>query len=592
MGITSKIKTPHGAFIIWNYKNRLGNYEQTDAHSIEEIVVSTKTVISMTTTKRKSTPAGAFEVRLAPNLNWISKITPGSWCAILMSQNTPINIKSGSNLGTADEKTMKMLGRIDSVRIAVDVDQETGTRKTEYVITGVDWGAVFDTKVYIDPINANNILDKVSSIGHAALITADGMILDWSQDLPTSTNMVAALMKVWGAPLSGAIGSVESALEGSVNKADTGSQKIIPPIQLTSDSQFLMPSAVASYMGFINKTTFMTKSHMEDIIKLYAGVLKGYNQYEDNKEAFGFIDPHSLYKVNTLWQMLMDNCNSTINELVTDMAFVGGLCELRLLKRVKPFINRDFFPGSFYPHVQNNISKFSNVKANFIPYTDVININAGTNWRDRVNFIEIRPQQQLVQINFDSAVKLEQQVIYQQAYEREGFRPLVETTKYMPFSLSGELDPFGMTQWKNLLAEWYFNTDLMLNGSMTIMGQDFYIAVGDNIQVNSKVLGLGAFNSPQSQGAGSEDTYLLAHVESVSHQFGVNPETGARSFYTTVNFVRGIITDKNRVILSPFELATALDPSAADLPQTGEKNTNVYVSTSHPGVKAFDTGKG
>lgn len=585
MGITSKVRTPHAAAIIWNYKERLGNYGATDVHAIEEIIVSTKTLVGITTSKRKSSPAGQFEMRLAPNINWVSKITPGSWCVLLMSQDTKINISSNSSgLGTANPKTLKMLGRIDSVRVAVDVDQTTGARKTEYVVTGTDWGSVFDTKVYIDPINTNNVLDNTSTIGHAALLTADSLITDWkNKGLPSSTETINAILKIWGTPLGGAIGSIEAAINGSVDKSQTGPQFAI---QLTSDSQFLVPTQVAQYMGFVNSVTQMTQKNIHEILDVKAGVLTGPNEYEDTRESYGFLDPHSLYRINTLWQLLTDNCNSTLNELVTDLGFNGlGQCKLQLFKRIKPFANRLIFPGWYYPQVAQNTSSFSNIRTEHIPLTDVLNINAGTNWRDRVNFIEIRPQQQLLPENSEVAIKFEAQVIYKEAYEREGFRPLIESTKYMPFDIFGKTpSPLEATRWKYLLAEWYFNTDIMLNGSVTILGQDQYIAVGDNIKIDSTVLGTGSFSNPQStsKSAGSS-TYLVAHVESVSHTFSVDQTTGARTFLTTINFVRGIIADQSGVIVSPIQLASALDKSAGVQPIN---NNNVIVSGSP--AKTFD----
>ena len=142
MSVNPRIRTPHAAVIIWNYKERLGNYGASDVHDIEEVIVSSKTLIGISTSKRKSSPVGQFELRLAPNINRVAKLTPGSWCAIMMSQRALPPIGSDGKILTADEKSMKMLGRIDSVRVAVDVDQETGARRTEYLVTGTDWGSV------------------------------------------------------------------------------------------------------------------------------------------------------------------------------------------------------------------------------------------------------------------------------------------------------------------------------------------------------------------------------------------------------------------------------------------------------------------
>jgi hypothetical protein len=229
--------------------------------------------------------------------------------------------------------------------------------------------------------------------------------------------------------------------------------------------------------------------NFSQIIDRQDGVLSSYDTYSgDNKESNGFPDPASMYKVNSFWQILTDNCNPVVNELVTDMRWGDGKCNLCLYKRVKPFLNRSNFEGSDQPQVQKNLSKFSNVRRVKIDLEDVVSINAGTNWRDKFNFIEIRPQPQLNQTNFDTMVKVQSQVVDRKAYERDGFKPLMQTAYYMPFNGS-EPAPLEALQWKYLMREWYFNTHLMLNGSVTFIGQNQYIQVGDNIQIDSTVLG-------------------------------------------------------------------------------------------------------
>src|ERR1039458_713487 len=86
-----KIVTPHAAIIIWNYSDRL-TADPTNAstlNNLEQIVLSTISCISIQTSKSKGSPVGSFQAVLAPTRDWVSTITAGSWCAILMS-NQPI----------------------------------------------------------------------------------------------------------------------------------------------------------------------------------------------------------------------------------------------------------------------------------------------------------------------------------------------------------------------------------------------------------------------------------------------------------------------------------------------------------------------
>ena len=130
---------------------------------VDQIVLNTTSLLSISTSKDKSKPAGSFEIRLAPTKNWVTAITPGSWCIILMS-NSAINDKAKYGGGRVDEKSFKMLGRIESVRGVIEVDQATGARKTGYIVQGVDWGTIFDSTLYVDPLNRAG---DGSSIGEA-----------------------------------------------------------------------------------------------------------------------------------------------------------------------------------------------------------------------------------------------------------------------------------------------------------------------------------------------------------------------------------------------------------------------------------------
>jgi hypothetical protein len=155
-----RIKTPHAAVLIWNYVDRIdtptGEFDATGVTKLNEIenetkpvIVSTLSCVSIQTNKSKSSPEGSFNLVLAPYKNWTSTLTAGSWCAVLMS-NTPI---TEDDLTRADREKVKMLGRIETVRTETNVDDE-GARHTMYYVSGIDWGSIFSSQLYIDPLIA------------------------------------------------------------------------------------------------------------------------------------------------------------------------------------------------------------------------------------------------------------------------------------------------------------------------------------------------------------------------------------------------------------------------------------------------------
>lgn len=599
----SKVTNPSGALIIWNYKNRFdANTPNEDPHSIEQVIINSASLMGMSTQKHKSKPAGNFSCTLAPTKNWTAIITPGSWCALLISRNKISSI-SQDNIGTANEESFRMLGRIDSCRLAVTVDDD-GTRYTQYIVTGRDWGSVFDTKVYLDPVFINSVLSTAGSIGHAARLLLDDLVLSYNKgNLPTSTDVVKSLIKIWASisdvifkksppQPSPAIPGFEDvpSFNFSPNSSQQGSQEL--PIKqapgdllIGTDKVFTLPKEVATFMKQGPFTGAAASFYY--LIQLYSGVLTGYDNYDNgHSNDYGIPSTLSLSGAFTLWQILIDNANLILNELVTDIKFVNGDPVFALYKRVKPFINRNLLRdkegAGRKPQVIKNISKFKHVKRTLIPKEDVISIDAGTNWRQRVNFIEIQFSPSLFSkqhdFNVEGALKAETQLRDDKSYARDGFLPLTYTTNYIVYDNDKE-NISSTLEWKYLLREWYFNTHIMLNGVIKFIGQNTYIQVGDNIMIDSSVMGDTSFNEKQNNS--SQLTYLLAHVESISHELQVDNITGARSFITTVHFIRGVITDQNGEILGrDGSLQGVLDLEADALTSSGEKINNTLATST------------
>jgi len=541
--INHRIVNPGAALIIWNYNERLSAADSNAAtiNKIDEVILNTVSLISMATSKSKSTPAGSFECRLAPTVNWTARITPGSWCAILMSQD-PLTAIDKHNVGKADSRTLKMIGRIDAVHQTVDVNQETGARSTAYIVTGRDWGSVFDTQLYIDPITRNNSQDSLGPLGHSQRILADNMFLEWAGDkkLPSSSEIVDAIINVWGSPISDLSKALNNAVSNSNSKYKTNSsnpQKLSGALQLSSEAQFKLPKEVANYM---QGSSGGASVNFAEIIDRQHGVLVKQDTYGgDPEEAHGYPDPASLYGMHSFWQVLVDNSNPILYEMFPDIRWTGDKPKFTLYHRIRPFVNRaasDIASGS----VSELVSPFKYVRQIDIPLNDVLTISSGTNWRDKINFIELRPQPQLVPELFQAEAKLESQIIDKPAYEREGFKPMIQEVYYMPYNDKTPVVLAAM-KWRHLMREWYFNTHIMLSGSINFIGQDKYIQVGDNIKIDASILGEGKLSSRHA--SATTTTYLLAHVEAIRNNFSVDPESGARTFITTVSFVRGVITD-------------------------------------------------
>lgn len=568
-----RIRTPHAALLVWNYVNRVSSspLRSFGLDSIEELHIASASCISIKTSKSKGDPQGSFQVELAPTKNWVSLITPGSWCVVLMS-NQPI---TKEDFIKVDAAKLKMFGKIDTVRLDTKVSS-AGARTTTYNISGVDWAHIFHNTIYIDNNLASESDPKTLGNGAALAIQALLLAKDGQPIKKTTDAAIRGLMNIFGKELPG-----YSAQGDKLGLLAT-------PVYT-----FDIPSAVVNYLNLLDANGIPSKAtNLNKVIKLITGRLIGPNKYDSsNPAASGFINPFSLQGTHSFWQILQDNSCPPINEMIAEMRPSSKGTSLCLYNRIKPFtINKSdqSFVLKATPGGSKVLSYFQYIKVHLLDSFTVSAINAGTNWQDKFNFAEIKPAFAELPV-IEAILKPYTQTFDPTAFNREGFKPIIYTAKYLPgltLTKAGIADGAWneLQGWVMGLRTWYFDTHKMLNGTVVMTGIDGYIGIGDNIKLDSKLINPNDnFNLGQTA---PTDSYLLAHVESVSHVFTVNSD-GARSYTTQVQFTRGIITDSNGNSLSLG--VGAVDALRSTFPKsyTANNDDTFFVSTSEdpsPGV--------
>jgi hypothetical protein len=571
------IKTPHAAVLVWNYNDRVGvpdgDFESSgikpgNLTKVEKdvlpVIISTLSCVSIQTNKAKGRPDGSFNIVLAPYKNWTSNLTPGSWCCILMSNKTITE----NDLKHANKDQVKMFGRIESVSETKAADD--GTRQTLYYVSGTDWGDVFNSILYVDNlIKGPN--DKGNNQGDVAAIALRAILFGDSQS-PKSfevTQNLKSILQIMGT--------------GDSLQSHTGTTQQTGRLA-GSIYEFVIPDEIVRFFDFrdADGTKIMNGKSLNKFISLIAGSLVGPDSYKPSNEAQGFVDPFSLQGTHSLWQILLENSNPALNEMLCDLKWnpsgKGGV-QFALYNRIKPFAYKNFKPGAG----KNGALKsyFQYVKTNIIDPVEVISVNAGTNWRDKINFIEIKPQFSEFKI-VSNWQKQKSQVFDPVSFKREGFRALIVDTKQFPVKPGAKISSgsdFGadwdqLLVWAQLMREWYFGTHRMLNGVITIHGTTPYIGIGENIRFDA-----GLINPTPNINAETAkkqvNQYILAHIESVQHSFSVD-QNGARSYRTTIQFVRGIIVDKNNQLYGEG----MLDQDVTKTSQHTDRNQKNNISTS------------
>lgn len=544
----TSIRTPHAAVVIWNYDEKFGSGTANSIDKVESTIVSTLSLISISTSKSKSNPQGSFQMMLAPSKNWVSTITPGSWCVILMS-NKPITEDDVKR--KANPEKVKMIGKIETVRVDVSVGDD-GARNTRYMVTGVDWGYVFNNIIYID--NAIGAANEPRTQGQATTLALYKILFDDTgvQNNFSTTNNITSLLNAFGKNLTFTQQGVE------INRLANAAY------------DFRMPQEMVTYFGFLNGAGKAGVSNkINDALTLITGKLSGEDRYDSEEPSFGYIDPFSLQGQHSFWQVLIENSNQAINEMYSELRWEKGGPRLALYNRIKPFSIKS---GSDSPVK----SLFKRIRCHSIDKEDVIGINAGTNWRDKYNFIEIKPITQEPGI-VDAWYKPDAQNFDSTAFQREGFRPLIVSTKQFPRGAANApaIDYKQLPVWSNAMKEWFFDTHRMLNGTLTLIGQSEYLAVGNNIMFDSELIS-PSHNLNKDSLNFKDDIFILGHIESVSHSFSVNNE-GARQYVTTVQFVRGILVNNAKNLIG----IGTLDLRASTLTENDRKNkANIFSSSS------------
>jgi hypothetical protein len=248
-------------------------------------------IIDVATSKPKG-GAGTFSITLGSRVNYKTKLQPGCWCAIYMSEDSlegPLDHSPNGGL--------KMVGIIRSIRRIENV-QGDGTRTVRYVVSGEDFHSGFTNPIYI---NAN----LTSIAGGANASITNGMLIlgDRFKNTQTPDGMVEALIDaLLGLPKY----TVSSGIRGGVANGSAGRQGQpfrVPP-ELSKD-----------IMGFRAEDNYFT-----GMVTLFL-----------QRDLVGSVTLQSdVSSMVTAWSMIQAYSHGLLNEVYTDLLPVDTGSGVRL----------------------------------------------------------------------------------------------------------------------------------------------------------------------------------------------------------------------------------------------------------------------
>lgn len=448
------------------------------------VMVVNNDIIRCSVKKDKSSHTGTFSFVLKAgkvgvdsesfsqrqNIDYCEAVNPGDWVIIYMGK------KTGPTIGKAN---IKMLGIVETVQLQEIDNPQSGAPTQVYVITGKDFGKVFEAQLYSSPIMAS----KTGTTLYGADFLSNSLkAVSGAKGTMSPDNIMKALVSYY---YGGAY-------------ANTNKEHEL----------WYIPPSLAAYFG-INIQTKIKPSFI-DIFDYQSHVgLQGANG-EVKGTLPGEIVIRTLPTSGTVWDVLSYYSNAAINELFCDLDFSGSSIRPSLVFRQIPY---SVASGNL--KVPSTISESQRTFLHALRKTSfssslIKNKNISKTDAERVNHIVVVPR---ADTPFPAAYK---STINPTSVQQFGLRSLVVETPYAA-TTQQSFDAYCETC-VSLLTEWFFNSESYYSGTLSIEGLDSHVPVGSNIYL--------------------EDIGQLYHVEGYTHTYEQIKE-GNITFITDFSVIRG-----------------------------------------------------
>lgn len=459
-----------------------GNFSNTAKE--RPVMVVNNDIIRATAQKDKGSHAGQFTLLLKAGkvgvdsetfstrtkIDYCEAVNPGDWVIIYIGKSTGPNV---------DKSQIKMLGIVERVQLQEIDNPGNGAPTQVYVITGKDFGKVFEAQLYSSPIMAS----KTGTTLYGADFLANSLkAVAGAKGTLSPDNIMKALVSYY---YGGAYASTNKEHE-----------------------LWYVPPSLAAYFGINIQTK--TKPSFIDILDYQSHVgLQGANGTVKGTLP-GEIVIRTLPTSGTVWDVMSYYSNAAINEMYCDLDFTGTSIRPSLTFRQIPYsvasgnlkipTSVSESQRTFLHALRKTTLNSSAVKGKNISKADA----------ERVNHIVVVPR---ADTPFPTAYK---STINPTSVQQFGLRSLTVETPYAATSQQS-FDSYCETC-VNLLTEWFFNSENYYSGTLTIEGLDTHVPVGSNLYL--------------------EDIGQLFHVEGYTHTYEQVKE-GVITFVTDFSVIRG-----------------------------------------------------
>lgn len=441
-------------------------------------------ILRCTVSKDKSSHAGTFTLVLKAgrvgndgesfstrdHIDYTKAVRPGDWVAIYITKDRGPN--------EVPKTGMKMLGIVEQVFIEEFDNPTTGAPSQNFVISGKDFGKVFESQIFFSPIMNSNTAAGI--LGGDFL--NDSLKAVSKTPTPSPDDVIKALISFF----------YGGALAEKNREHET----------------WFVPPSVAALFGVNTQTK--TKPSFIDIFDYNSRVgLEGGNGAIKGKLP-GQTVIKSLPTSGTIWQVLSYYSNALLNELYCDLVPTASGLKPTLIFRQLPYsvsagglkintpVGQD--KRTFLHALPKTTINSSQIRRKAVSKADA----------ERINHVVVIPR---VDTPFPFGYK---SALNPTSVQRYGLRSLTVET---PYAANGpETFESYCKLCVDLLVEWFFNNEDYYSGTITVEGLNTQVPLGTNLFI--------------------EDIGQLYHVEGYVHNF--EQMADGRTFFTT-NFsvIRG-----------------------------------------------------
>lgn len=555
-------------FIRWSNRDTL-NYKSISNFDVRKplVVINDAIQVSVSNSKMGITPSMSA-VLLGGDINYATAIHPGDFVFVNMVDYDEKVAKIDTNTGKDTNNNsirnralgikpinnysdgFKGMFKIQTVRKKLMVDPQSGIKRLVYSIQAFGF-TEFNNVIYYDPQVFNQ------ATGNLALFQAQ-FDKFWSKLVKDKkTQSIQELMQMLINTLVG-----------------QGTKNLNTKLPAPPNRHFKVPTTVGKLMGV--KATYASEIY-NYIFGVWGDSKVGKASKVDPKDGFNpsiskdSEKPAGFFKTPTdiqghrkleaeywnnvkVWEILKKYQNPVINEMYsTYRVNVNGRVMPTLVVRQKPFSSLHFNGSA-------KTTNFMNIPRWRISSNLIYDIDLGKDDAARINFVQIKTRSLSTNQSSDLAKQTATKNFQADGgdIERNGLRPFLATANFDYPQTSKKTKG---KEWAELVGDWLINGHLREAGTITCVGIEEPISVGDNLEFDG----------------------VVYHIDNIRHTMTID-NTGRKQFRThlQVSFGTDLRSTKTQPVYPEMEHTDSLTYRSEDFNE-GERILPGFSDTQNIG---------